>query len=62
MADRKLTDSPAITAADVDPANDLIMVVDKSDTTDAASGTSKKMTGDQLEICLLYTSDAADDM
>lgn len=52
MADRKLTDSTAITAAQVDTANDLIMVLDKSDTTDAASGTNKKMTADELAILL----------
>lgn len=50
MATRKLTDSTAITAAEVVPADDLVMVLDKSDTTDAASGTNKKMTADELEI------------
>lgn len=44
MADRKITGHTAITAADVDPANDVIEIVDISDTTDAASGTNKKMT------------------
>lgn len=48
MADRKITGHTAITAAEVDPAADVIEVVDTSDTTDAASGTNKKMTAAQL--------------
>lgn len=44
MADRKITAHTAITAAQVDPTNDVIEIVDISDTTDAASGTNKKMT------------------
>lgn len=43
-ADRKTTDHTAITAAQVDTANDLFEIVDVSDTTDSASGTNKKMT------------------
>lgn len=49
MADRKITGHTAITAAQVDTANDVIEIVDVSDTTDAASGTNKKMTGAELK-------------
>lgn len=44
MADRKITGHTAITAAQVDPAADVFEIIDISDTTDAASGTNKKMT------------------
>ena len=41
MADTKITALTALTAAD--PANDVIPIVDVSDTTMAASGTTKKI-------------------
>lgn len=50
MADRKITGHTAITAAEIVPAAVFIEVVDTTDTTDAASGTNKKMTADEMEI------------
>jgi len=44
MADRKLSASTALTGAQVDAANDQIMILDVSDTTDGAGGTNKKIT------------------
>ncbi|HNA14741.1 MAG TPA: hypothetical protein PKV24_21420 [Cyclobacteriaceae bacterium] len=44
MADRAITGHTAITASQVDTANDLFEIVDVSDTTDAPTGTNKKMT------------------
>jgi len=41
MADTKITALTALTAAD--PANDVLPIVDVSDTTMAASGTTKKI-------------------
>lgn len=49
MADRKLSASTALTGAAADTANDLVAVLDVSDTTDAATGTLKKMTLAELE-------------
>jgi len=46
MADTKITALTALTAAD--PANDVIPIVDVSDTTMAASGTTKKITPNQI--------------
>jgi len=44
MADRKLSASTALTGAQVDAANDQLMILDVSDTTDGAGGTNKKIT------------------
>ena len=46
MADTKITALTAITT--VDPANDVLPIVDVSDTSMAASGTTKKITTNQL--------------
>lgn len=43
MADRRITGHTAITASQVDNANDVFEIIDVSDTTDAASGTNKKI-------------------
>lgn len=63
MADRKITGHTAITAAQVDPAADVFEIVDTSDTTDAASGTNKKMTVAEAKIALaqygIFTREAA---
>ena len=48
MADRKLSASTAITGSNVAPASDYFMVLDVSDTTDAASGTNKKILAQEL--------------
>lgn len=48
MADRKITAHTAITADQVDPASDVFEIVDVSDTTDAASGTNKKIKAAEL--------------
>lgn len=57
MADRKTTDNTALTASNaVD--TDVYMIVDVSDTTDAPSGTNKKMTVD--ETARLYNQAGAD--
>lgn len=44
MADRKITAGTSLTAATVDHLLDVAPVVDVSDTTDSATGTTKKMT------------------
>ena len=49
MADSKITALTALTAAD--PANDMIPVVDVSDTTMAASGTTKRISINNLLAC-----------
>jgi len=46
MADTKITALSAITT--VDPANDVLPIVDVSDTSMAASGTTKKITTNQI--------------
>ena len=46
MADTKITALAAITT--VDPANDVLPIVDVSDTSMAASGTTKKITSNQI--------------
>lgn len=48
MADRKITGHTAITAANV-ADTDVFEIVDVSDTTDAATGTNKKMTVAELK-------------
>lgn len=47
---RKLTASTAITGAAIDPINDALLVVDVSDSTDSATGTTKKTTVSDLLI------------
>lgn len=49
MADSKITALTALTAAD--PANDMLPVVDVSDTTMAASGTTKRISINNLLAC-----------
>lgn len=56
MADRKLSASTAITGANVDKANDLFMVLDVSDTTDAASGTNKAITPNEVNNIIRFTT------
>lgn len=51
MADTKITDLTAITGANT-ASGDLIPIVDVSDTSMAASGTTKKITRDELELAL----------
>jgi hypothetical protein len=46
MANKRITDLPSIST--IDTANDKLVIVDVSDTTSAASGTTKKMTPAQL--------------
>jgi len=57
MADTKITALAAITT--VDPAADVLPIVDISDTSMAASGTTKKITTNQLTSTLV--ADAAND-
>lgn len=45
---RKITQHTAITGDQVDIDNDQVEVIDVSDTTDAASGTNKKITPREL--------------
>jgi hypothetical protein len=52
MADRKTTDHTAITAANV-AVGDVFEIVDISDTTDAATGTNKKITSVELKKLVL---------
>lgn len=52
MANRKLSDHTAITGANVNAAADYIEILDVSDTTDAASGTNKKILPSQLLIAI----------
>jgi len=49
MADTKITALTALTAAD--PANDVLPIVDVSDTTMAASGTTKKISINNILAC-----------
>lgn len=49
MADRKITGHTAITAANLDKDTDQFEVVDVSDTTDAATGTNKKITPTEVQ-------------
>ena len=49
MADSKITALTALTAAD--PANDMFPVVDVSDTTMAASGTTKRISINNILAC-----------
>lgn len=46
MANKRITDLPSISV--VDTANDKLVIVDVSDTTSAASGTTKKITPAQF--------------
>lgn len=52
MANRKLSEHTAITGANVNPNADYIEILDVSDTTDAASGTNKKILPSQLLIAI----------
>jgi len=52
MASRKLSASTVILGSAVDQANDLFMILDVSDTTDAASGTNKKIIPDQMPAAI----------
>lgn len=45
---RKITENTAITGDLIDPVNDQLPIVDVSDTTDSASGTTKKITPTEL--------------
>lgn len=61
MADRKLSDSTALTGAQVDAANDQLMILDVSDTTDGAGGTNKKITPTEfLKLFRSYFRNVAD--
>jgi len=54
MADSKLSALPALTTP---ASNDLLYVVDVSDTTDAASGTSKAITTKALGVPFVATTE-----
>lgn len=60
MADRKLSASTAITGSNVNPAADYFMVLDVSDTTDAATGTNKKILAQELIAATGVTSSVAE--
>ncbi len=54
MTDKKITDLTAQTGANV-ATGDLLVTVDVSDTTMAATGTDKKLSADELKIALATT-------
>jgi hypothetical protein len=60
MADRRVTEDTAITGANV-VAADLFDVVDVSDTTDAATGTNKKITAAETAIAIAALGSLATD-
>lgn len=49
MADRKITEGTEITFDQQDPSLDMIPIVDVSDTTDSATGTTKKVKPQELK-------------
>ena len=55
MASRKLSQHTAITGANVNPNADYIEILDVSDTTDAASGTNKKILPSELPAAMGLT-------